>query len=175
MKKEKSAYLTLTAVIAALYAALTCAAAFMAFGPVQLRLSEALCVLPAFTPAGIGGVALGCFLAALVTGAPLPDLIFGTLATLLGALGTRALRRKKHLCLLPPVLTNALILPFVFRYAYGMGGRLSWYFLCIAAGEALSAGGLGSLLARIIVKNDYLRRLFSEAGKSGDSRDIIEK
>ena len=76
------------AVIAALYAAITYAAAPLASGVIQVRISEALCALPIFTPSAIPGVTLGCLLANLLTGSPLPAVIFGTLATLIGAIFT---------------------------------------------------------------------------------------
>ena len=88
--------MTYAAVIAALYVALTFLSSLFGLsgqGAVQLRISEALTVLPYFTAAAVPGVTLGCLLANLLTGAAAPDLIFGTLATLLGAIGTRALRR----------------------------------------------------------------------------------
>ncbi len=161
MKKDSSARPALAAAIAALYAALTAATAFMASGAVQLRLSEALCILPAFTPAGIPGVTLRCFLANLLTGAPAPDILFGTAATLLAALGTYALRERKRLRLMPPVLANTLILPFVFRLAYGMPGPWYIYAPAVFLGEALSAGLLGGLLGSFIERNDYLRGMLS--------------
>ena len=138
--------LALGGIIAALYVALVWAILPLASGAVQIRFAEALAVMPVFTPAGIPGVAIGCFLANLLTGAVPMDVIFGTLATLIGAVGTRLLRGHRFLSLLPPILANVIILPFVFRYAYGMEGSL-WYFaLTVGIGEIISVGILGSLL-----------------------------
>lgn len=107
------------AVIAALYAVLTYAAAAMnlAYGGVQFRFSEALTILPVFTPAAVPGLALGCLLSNLASPLGMVDWIFGTLATLLAALLTYAVRKVCYrglpiLAPLPPVLTNALLVGF---------------------------------------------------------------
>ena len=93
-------------IIAALYLVLTLLAAGfdLASGAIQVRFSEALTILPYFTPAAVPGLAVGCLIANFVTGSALPDVVFGTLATLLGALGTRALRKHRFLCSFPPVM-----------------------------------------------------------------------
>lgn len=113
---RKLRFLALGAVIAALYAALTYAAAAMnlAYGPIQFRFSEALTVLPAFTPAAIPGLTLGCFIANLTSPLGVVDWVFGTAATFIAALGTMALGRLRWhglpiLAPLPPVLSNAII------------------------------------------------------------------
>ena len=117
MKQNKTrhmAYLTRAGVIAGLYVALTWISALLGLsgmGAIQLRLSEALCVLPYFTAAAVPGVTVGCLLANLLTGAALPDIIFGTLATLIGAVGTRCLRRNRYLAPLPPIAANTVIIP----------------------------------------------------------------
>ena len=138
------------AVIAALYVVFTLLPAAFGLsgqGAIQLRISEALCVLPYFTSAAIPGLTLGCLLANLATAAALPDLVFGTLATLLGAIGTYFLRRFCWLAPLPPILSNTLIIPFVIRYAYlNMEESLSFLFLTVGIGEVLSVGVLGMLL-----------------------------
>lgn len=102
--------------IAAIYAALTYAAAAMnlAYGGIQFRFSEALNILPVFTPAAIPGLTLGCFISNLTSPYPL-DMLFGTLATLLGGIFTYLLRKVKlngipFLSPLPPVFFNALII-----------------------------------------------------------------
>ena len=90
MKNKKALYLTQAAMIAALYVVLTMIAnAFgLASGNIQVRFSEALTVLPFLTPAAVPGLFIGCLAANLATGAMLPDIVFGSLATLLGAIGT---------------------------------------------------------------------------------------
>ena len=120
------------ALIAAMYVALTYLAAQfgLSSGVIQLRLSEALCVMPIFTAAAIPGLALGCFLA----------------NALIGAVGTYLLRRRPLLALLPPIAANTVIVPFVLRYGYGMPDAI-WYMMgTVGAGEVLSVGVLGFLL-----------------------------
>lgn len=149
MKERNSARtLTLGAVIAALYVALTFLSAQLGLssGVIQLRLSEALCALPLFFPAAIPGLAVGCLLANLLTGSVMLDVVFGPVATLLGALGTYALRRHPLPALLPPILSNAIIVPWVLRFGYGLPDAIWWMTLTVGAGELLSAGVLGYLL-----------------------------
>ena len=129
------------ALVAALYVVLTwlCALVGLDKGVIQMRLSEALCVLPAFTGAAVPGLFVGCLLANLLTGSALPDIIFGSLATLIGALGAYFLRRRKWLVPLPTVLANTLIIPFVLRFAYGAEGTIPYFMLTVGAGEVISA------------------------------------
>ena len=144
------AHLARAGIIAALYVVLTWISALFGLsgmGAIQLRISEALCILPVFTAAAVPGVTLGCLLANLFTGAALPDIIFGTLATLLGAVGTRLFCKKVPLAMLPPVLANTLIIPFVIRYAYvDVTESLPFLFLTVGIGEALSVFLFGTLL-----------------------------
>ena len=136
------------ALVAALYVALTwlCALVGLDKGVIQMRLSEALCVLPAFTGAAVPGLFVGCLLANLLTGSALPDIIFGSLATLIGALGAYFLRRRKWLVPLPTVLANTLIIPFVLRFAYGAEGSIPYFMLTVGAGEVISSYICGMLL-----------------------------
>lgn len=145
--------------IAALYVVLTFVAnAFgLANNAVQVRFSEALTILPFFTVAGIPGLFIGCLLGNILTGCALPDIIFGTLATLIGALGTYALRQNKWLAPLPPILANAIIVPLVLKYAYGIV-PLWFSFVTVTAGEIISCGVLGMLLLFALQK--YSSRLF---------------
>lgn len=140
--------------IAALYVALTFLAAQLGLssGVIQLRLSEALCILPIFTPAAIPGLAIGCLLANAMTGGVVLDVILGSIATLIGAIGTRALRSRPLLAVIPPVLANAFIVPFVLRYGYGMPDAVWYMVITVGAGEILSAGVLGMILYRSIKK-----------------------
>ena len=136
------------ALVAALYVVLTwlCALVGLDKGVIQMRLSEALCVLPAFTGAAVPGLFVGCLLANLLTGSALPDVVFGSLATLIGALGAYFLRRRKWLVPLPTVLANTLIIPFVLRFAYGTEGSIPYFMLTVGAGEVISAYICGMLL-----------------------------
>ncbi|MFI3327183.1 MAG: QueT transporter family protein [Clostridia bacterium] len=118
MKKNNSVhFLAQSAVIAAMYAVLTYVAAMMnlAYGSVQFRFSEALTILPVFTPAAIPGLTIGCFLANLTSPLGPVDWIFGSLATLLATLLTRALKDITFkgiplLSFFAPVLINAIII-----------------------------------------------------------------
>ena len=140
--------LTQGAVIAALYVALTYAAALMGLssGVIQIRLSEALCILPLFLPSAVPGLFVGCLLANLLTGCVVLDIVCGSLATLIGALGTYALRRHRWLALLPPILSNTVIVPWVLRYGYGMPDAIWYMMVTVGIGEILSVGVLGTLL-----------------------------
>ena len=147
-KKGRYSALTQAGIIAALYVVLTyLAAGFdLASGAVQVRVSEALTILPYFTQAAIPGLTIGCLLANLLVGSLPSDIVFGTLATLLGALGTRALRNNRYLCALPPVVSNMLIIPFVLSYAYHIPGSIPLMMLTVGLGEFLSCFILGELL-----------------------------
>ena len=151
--KRKTHFLTEAAMIAALYVLLTYLASALGLssGAVQLRFSEALCILPLFTPAAVPGLVIGCLIANLLTTAVIWDIIFGTLATLIGALGTYLLRgRSPYLAPLPPILANTVIIPAVIC---AMAGEftLPIYFsfaFTVFLGELISCGLLGLLLYR---------------------------
>ena len=157
--RTKIRMMTYGALIAALYVALTYLAALLGLssGIIQLRFAEALTVLPAivpavFAPCSVIGLFIGCVLANTLTGAMLWDIVFGSLATLLGAIGTWLLRRAGRigtaLAWLPPTLANTLIVPFVLQKVYGVEDALWFLFLTVGIGELLSCGVLGSLLIR---------------------------
>lgn len=150
--------LTFAAAVAALYVLLTfLSAAFsLASGPIQIRLSEALTILPYFSPASIPGLAVGCLLSNLLLGAPVPDIIFGSLATLLGASFAYLLRRSRFLVPIPTILSNMLIIPLVLRYAYGVGDAMWYLVLTVGAGEVISAFILGELLLVVLRKQKHL-------------------
>ena len=158
MKNKSVRYLTQAAMIAAVYVVLTLLFAPISFGEVQMRIAEALVVLPFFTPAAIPGLFVGCFLANLIGGAVLPDIIFGSIATLLGALGTYWLRKQKWLAPVPPIVSNTIIVPLVLRFAYGVNLPFPLLVLSIAAGELLSCGVLGMCL--LFVLNRYRGKIF---------------
>ena len=157
---KKTAYITQAALIAAIYTVLTMIAAGfdLASGAVQVRFSEALTIMPFFTPAAIPGLTLGCLLSNILTGCALPDIIFGTLATLLGALGSYALRSNRFLCSIPPIVFNALIIPFVLTYAYHIPGGIPLFMLTVGIGELISCMGLGQLLLQALLP--FRGRLF---------------
>lgn len=153
---NKIIFICQAAMIAALYVVLTYAinAFNLASGAIQVRVSEALTILPFFTPAAIPGLVIGCFIANLSTSAVILDVIFGTLATLLGALGTYALRKYKWLAPLPPIISNTIIVPWVLRFAYGIDSAIPYMMLTVGIGEVLSCGILGMLLLFALRKFD---------------------
>ncbi|MBQ6115869.1 MAG: QueT transporter family protein [Oscillospiraceae bacterium] len=147
MQRKKTLFIAQAAIIAAIYVALTYAFAPFSFREIQVRISEALTILPVFTPAAIPGLFVGCLLGNILGGAVLPDIIFGSLATLIGAFFTWKLR-KAHpfLAPVPPILSNALIIPFVLRYAYQITLPIPMMMLTVGIGEVISCGVLGLLL-----------------------------
>lgn len=159
---SRTIFLAQAAMTASLYIVLTYIA--NAFGlanhAVQIRFSEALTILPYFTPAAIPGLTIGCLLSNILTGCALPDIIFGSLATLLGALGTYALRKWKWCAPVCPIIANTIIVPPVLVYGYGLlleGSTvlqtLGFYCLTVGAGEVISCGILGMLLLNVLQKH----------------------
>lgn len=140
------------AVIAALYVVLTLVFAPISFGAIQFRISEALCILPVFTFSAVPGIGIGCLIANFAAGAPLPDVIFGTLASVIGALGTYALRNRRNLAWIPPVISNAIIIPFVLIYAYQVPDALWFLMLTVGIGEVFAVGLLGNALRVAVEK-----------------------
>lgn len=156
MKQTHVKTVTRAALIAAAYVVLTYLSSLfgLSSGVIQLRLSEALTVLPVFTGAAVPGLSVGCVIANLLTGAAPYDVIFGSLATLLGAVGTYLLRRAPRVVTtLPPILANTVIVPFILALVYGVPDALWFLFLTVFAGEALSAGVLGVVVYGILKKN----------------------
>lgn len=150
MKNFTARDLALGGIIAALYVVLTILSAIfgLASGVIQVRLSEALTVLPALTASAVPGLTLGCLLANMITGCAPWDVVFGTLATLLGAAGTRMLKDKPFLCWIPPVVSNMVIVPIVLMKVYGVPDTFWYLMLTVGAGEVIACGVLGLLLLR---------------------------
>ena len=149
------------AMIAAIYVALTIVFEAISFKEIQVRISEALTIMPMFTPAAVPGLTVGCMIANIFGAAPLPDVIFGSLATLIGAVGTRMLRHQKPvLAVIPPILSNMLIIPFVLRYAYDIPLPIPLMMATLGFGEVLSCGVLGLLLYKAIAGRS--RNIFKE-------------
>lgn len=162
MKNKNVLFLTQAAMFAALYVVLTFLAnAFgLASGAIQVRLSEMLTILPAFTPAAIPGLAIGCFLSNLLTGCCILDIVMGSIATLLGAIGAYLLRKWKWLIPIPAILANAIIVPWILTSPYGYGLTDAWSYLVITVGigEIISCGILGMIL--YFALNKYAGKLF---------------
>lgn len=158
------------AMVAAAYVALCLILQPISYGPVQVRLAEALCLLPVFGPEYIAALGLGCFLANMF-GYGLLDAIFGTLATLLAGLVTWKLRgvRVRGLALpasLPPVVFNAVIVGAELAYFFAGGSAFwpafLWNALTVGLGEAVSCCVAGTALVRLIERRPQLRRIFCE-------------
>ncbi len=165
MKKQNVLTITRAGAIAALYVALTYASFLfgLSSGAIQLRISEMLCVLPAFLPESVPALYIGCLLANLLTGGSIFDLLLGSLATLIGAFFARALRKTDHpiLIAMPTVIANALIVPLVIILSAGgeeTFAAFPYLALTVGIGEFLSAAVLGALLYRVIKKNNILPR-----------------
>ena len=155
MKNKKLVFICQAAVIAALYVVLTYVFSAFASGVIQVRVSEALTILPAFTPAAIPGLVIGCLLSNTLTGCVLLDIIFGSVATLIGALGSYALRRHTWLVPIPPIVSNMIIVPFVLRYAYGATDAFPFMIATVGAGESISCYLLGMLLYGALKKMNH--------------------
>ena len=134
------------AMIGAIYVVLTMLLLPISFGPVQFRVSEALCVLPYFTPAAVPGVFVGCLISNILGGCVPMDVVFGSLATLIGAVGSWYLRRHKWCVCLPPILANTIIIPWVLRFAYGAEEMIPFMMVTVGIGEVLAIGVLGNAL-----------------------------
>lgn len=157
---KNTRYITTAAMIAAIYVVLCFIFRPISFSVFQVRIAEALCVLPYFTPAAIPGVSVGCLLANLLCGADIFDTVFGTVATLIGALAAYLLRRHKYLVPIPTILSNTLIIPFVLRFAYGEAQPIGLLMASVGVGEVLSCGVLGLVL--LITLERYRSALFKQ-------------
>ena len=170
MRNKNVTVMVQAAIIAALYVVLTFVANALGLAShtIQVRFSEALCILPFFTPAAIPGLWIGCLIANLATGAVIWDIIFGSIATLLGAIGTYLLRRHKFLCTLPPVIANMIIVPFILVYGYGIPRvylknvdvTIIFNAMTVGIGEVISVCVLGSILLNVL--NKYKDTIFRQ-------------
>lgn len=154
------------AMIAAIYVVLVVVFRSCSFGPIQFRFAEVLTVLPYFTSAAIPGLFAGCLLANFLAGEMiLADIIFGSVATLLGAIGTYLISKIKikWLAPIPPIAANALIVPFVLKYGYGLPDAIWYMMITVGVSEVIVCAVLGLPLLLILQKykdiifgvNDY--------------------
>jgi uncharacterized membrane protein len=158
--------LAFSAIVGAAYLALTLLFLPISFGPVQCRISEALCVLPFYFPCTAWGLFVGCILANVIGGYGILDIVFGSLATLLAALCTSKLRIK-WLAPLPPVVSNGVIVGAVLAYAAVPGNFMAAFWLIglqVAAGELLSCFLLGLPLLAVVSKLTIFPQLQREFG-----------
>lgn len=161
MNNQKVLFLTQAAMIAALYVVLTFISnAFgLASGVIQVRLSEALLILPLFTPAAVPGLYIGCLLSNILCGGCLLDILLGSFATLIGALGARALRKHMWLVPIPNILANAVIVPYVLIVGYGITDVWWYLVVTVGIGEIISCGVFGMILLLAIKKKVPASRL----------------
>lgn len=143
------------AIIAAIYAALTLVLAPISYGPMQVRVSEALTVLPALTGAGIPGLFVGCLVANMLGPYGIFDIVFGSLTTLIAAFASYKLKDKPLLVPLPPVIANGIIIGGMLHFAYGVPGLwacMGW----VALGELVACYVLGYPLLKLLGKYDRI-------------------
>ena len=162
MRENKVQFMTQAAMIAAIYVVLCIVFEPISYGAIQTRVAEALTVLPFFTPAAVPGLFIGCLAANLLGGGILLDVAFGSVATLIGAVGTYLLRKKsRYLAPLPPIVANVLIIPFVLRYGYGDPLPIPFLMGTVGLGEILSCGMMGTVLLVVLCR--YKKVLFKAA------------
>ena len=160
MKNKNAAFLTQAAMIAAIYVVLSYVFAPISFGEIQVRIAEALTILPLFTPAAVPGLFIGCLVGNIIGGALLPDIVFGSIATLIGAICTYLLRNQKPVFgTIPPMVSNTIIVPFVLKYAYGVALPIPFLMVTVGVGEIISCGILGMIVYYTL--NRYKGTLFS--------------
>ena len=154
--RAKVRFLCHAAIIAALYVVLTLISAMLglASNPIQIRISEALCVLPFFSAAAVPGVTIGCLIANVITSGNILDIVFGTLATLIGAVGARLLRKWKWTVSIPTIAANTVIIPFVLKYGFMLEDSVWFFAATIFLGEFISAGIFGTTLLFALEKRD---------------------
>lgn len=172
MKNKNVTFITQAGVIAALYVVLTLLANALGLAnyAIQVRFSEALTILPFFTPAAIPGLFVGCLLSNIITGCAPMDVVFGSLATLVGAVGTYQLRKYKWLTPVPPIVANIIVVPLVLAYVYQFEGSLMYFAVTVGIGEIISCGILGMILLNVLNKNVHV--LFHQYEESTAKRQM---
>ncbi|MBQ2897672.1 MAG: QueT transporter family protein [Clostridia bacterium] len=153
--------LTISAIIAALYAVLTLLLAPISFGAVQCRIAECLCVLPIFTPYAIPGLFIGCLISNIIGGMGIFDIVFGSLTTLIAAFFTYKFKKNIFIALFFPVILNALIVGAYLSFLMSESGFSLQGFLVIALevglGQLVSCYGLGLPLASYLKKSSVIK------------------
>ncbi len=161
MLNKKATYFIQFVIIAALYAGITIAEQFtvgMTKDIIQVRLSDALTVLPVFTPAAIPGLFVGCLTANYAIGCQTYDVIFGSLATLVGAIGTYLIRKHKFMAPVPPVIVTMITVPLLFTYVYRYEDSFWYYVIAIGVGQLIACGVFG--IALMLGLEDHKEKLF---------------
>lgn len=153
MRNKRVQFITQGAVIAAIYVVLVLIFDTFSFGPIQFRIAEVLTIMPYFTPAAIPGLFVGCLIANIIGGGLIWDIVFGSIATLIGAIGSYLVRKNKWLVPLPPIIANMVIVPFVLKYAYGYDGLLVYFMFTVGLSEIIVCGIIGMALLTVMAKN----------------------
>ncbi len=151
----KTKYLAHAAIIAAIYVVITIIFAPISYGQVQVRISEALTVLPYFTPAAIPGLFVGCLIANIYGGEGIIDIVFGSLATLFAAFLSYKMP-KKYLVPIPPIVVNAIVIGFVLSHVLKVSLLITMAW--VGLGQLISCYGIGYPLMIILEK--YEDRIF---------------
>lgn len=154
--KKITLYIVQSAMISAVYVALTVIFAPISFGLIQVRIAEALCIMPLFTSAAIPGLFIGCLLGNSAGGAAIYDVVFGSIATLIGAFFGYLLRANRWLVPIPSIISNMLIVPFILKYIYMVDVPIILQMLYIGFGETIACYGLGELLGSVLLKHPEL-------------------
>lgn len=157
MRSKKVTGMLHAAMIAAIYVVLVIIFNYWSFGPIQFRIAEAITILPYFTSAAVPGLFVGCLLANFLGGSILADIIFGSIATLIGAIGTYLFAKLKGnvgrwMAPIPPIVSNMLIVPFVLKYGYGAQEAIPLMMVTIGIGEIIVCGVFGLILLAILEK-----------------------
>lgn len=147
---RKTKFIVMSAVIASIYAVLTMSLYVMSYGPVQFRLSEALTILPVFTPAAIPGLTIGCVIANIMGGYGMLDVVFGGLATLLAAVCTRFFRKNTFLALFSPVFFNSIIVGPMLYFVVPESKSLLFNIFTVGFGELVVCFIVGYPLMRLL-------------------------
>ena len=150
MKSTK--FMLQAAAIAAVYATLTLILMPLSYGVMQVRVSEALTILPFFTPAAIPGLFIGCLVSNMVGPNGILDMIIGSGATLIAAFFSYLLRNKPLLVPIPPIIANGILIGGMLHYAYSVPFSLAVCILWVGLGELIACYGIGYPLLRYLIK-----------------------
>ena len=153
LRNRSHNYWIRAAMIGAIYVVLTLIFAPISYGMIQVRISEALMVLPFFTPAAIPGLFVGCLIANIFGGLGMPDIVFGSLATLLSAYLVSKIDNK-YLVPLPPILINAIVIGLVLHYVLAL--PLFMTMLWVGLGQIIACYGLGLPLLLFLEKRRHI-------------------
>ena len=159
-REQKTSYIVEAGVIAAFYVVLMLTNMELsgASGLVQIRVAEALCILPCFTAAAVPGLFIGCLIGNILTGSVIWDVIFGSLATLFAAFLTRQFKNKRYLASVPPIVINMFVIPIILTKAAGVEQSIGAVSFGIGLGELISAGVLGQIVYSVLDKNRSIFR-----------------